>query len=262
MQTSTVLVTGGTGTLGSLVTPILLDAGRQVRVLSRSSRPSGDGIEYVSGDLLEGDAAPRAVDGVETVLHLAGGANAKSDPKATRNLVRAATRAGVNHLVGISVVGADRVPVGYFRNKLAVERIVADSELPWTMLRAAQFHDLVVALGNALAKSPVVPAPTSMWWQPVDARDVATRIAELTLGEPAGLVPDITGPRVYPLGELIRGYLRAAGKRRLTVPLRLPSKAGRAFRNQENLALEGALVAQRTWEDFLAERFATPAHPS
>ena len=250
-MTSTVLVTGGTGTLGRLVVPLLHDAGCKVRVLSRRSHESGDGMEYVTGDLLKDEGIEPAVDGAEIVLHLAGGP--KGDDEATRNLVRAASRAGVRHLVYISVIGADRVPLGWFRSKLGAERAVADSGLPWTTLRAAQFHDLVLDMVQKMAKLPVIPVPGGLRFQPVDSREVAARLVELTLGEPAGLVPDLAGPKVYGMADLIHGYLRARGKRRLMVPVRMPGKAGRAYRAGENLSLEGA-VGKRAWEDFLDER--------
>ena len=256
---STLLLTGGTGTLGRLVTPLLLDAGFDVRVLSRRSREPRDGIEYVIGDLRKNDGIEPAVDGAEIILHLAGGPNAKGDDEATRNLVRAAPRAGVRHLVYISVIGADRMPLGYFRNKLGAERAVADSGLPWTTLRAAQFHDLVLTLMQAVAKLPVIPVPRGLRFQPVDAGDVAARLVELTLDKPAGLVPDLAGPKVYEMADLLRGYLRTCGKRRLMMPVPIPGKAGRAYRAGENLSLEGAAVGTRTWEDFLAERVLTEA---
>ena len=251
-MTSSILLTGGTGTLGRLVTPLLRDAGCEMRVLSRHSHESGDGIEYVTGDLLKGEGIEPAVDGAEIILHVAGGP--KGDDEATRNLVRAASRAGVRHLVYISVIGADRVPLGYFRSKLGAERAVADSGLPWTTLRAAQFHDLVLTLAQKMAKLPVIPIPGGLRFQPVDAREVAARLVELTLDKPAGLVPDLAGPKVYEMADLIRGYLRARGKRRLMMPVRIPGEAGRAYRAGENLSLEGAAVGKRTWEDFLAER--------
>jgi uncharacterized protein YbjT (DUF2867 family) len=250
--TSPILVTGGTGTLGRLVTPLLRDAGATIRVLSRHDHQSRDGIEYVTGDLLKGRGIEPAVDGMATVLHLAGGP--RGDDEATRKLVGAASRAGVRHLVLISVVGADRVPIGYFRMKLATERAVADSGIPWTTLRASQFYDLVVIVGRAMARLPVLPVPSGVRFQPVDTRDVAARMAELTLGEPAGLVPDIAGPRVYPMGDLLRGYLAAVGKRRPLVPIALPGKGIRALKAGGNLAPDRA-VGTRTWEDFLAERF-------
>jgi uncharacterized protein YbjT (DUF2867 family) len=88
------------------------------------------------------------------------------------------------------------------------------------------------------------------------AGDVAARLVELMLGAPAGLVPDLAGPTVYGFDELVRGYLRASGKRRLMMPVRIPGKAGRSYRAGDNLALDGADLGKRTWEEFLAARLA------
>nr|WP_233507487.1 SDR family oxidoreductase [Jiangella anatolica] len=248
-------MTGGTGTLGRLIVPRLLADGLSVRVLSRTRREPADGVEYVAADLRSDDAdgaIAAAVDGVDTVLHLAGGP--KGDGEAAARLARAAARAGVKHLVHISVIGVDRVPVAWFRTKLAAEQAVTGSGVPWTILRAAQFHDLVLKTATAMARSPIVPVPGGLRLQPVDARDVAERLTELTLGEPAGLVADLAGPRVAPMGDLLRSYLTAAGKRRLLVPVRLPGKIGRVYRDGGNLTPDGADLGTRTWEDFLAER--------
>ena len=259
-MTSPVLVTGGTGTLGRLVVPRLREARCRVRVLSRRSYESGDGIEFMVGDLATGEGLEGAVDGVGTIVHLAG--SARGDEEKARQLVRAASRAGAPHLVYISVVGADRIPVvsgvdramfGYFAAKRAAERIVENSGLPWTTLRATQFHDLTLTTVRQMAKLPVVPVPAGFRFQPVDAGEVAARLVELALGQPSGLVPDIAGPRVYAMAELLRGYLRASHRHRLILPVRLPGKAARAIRAGANLAPERA-VGQRTWEDFLAER--------
>jgi uncharacterized protein YbjT (DUF2867 family) len=250
-----ILVTGGTGTLGQRVVPRLQAAGHEVRVLSR-------GVGPFTGDLATGEGIEAAVDGVEIVLHLAG--SSKGDEQKARTLVEAARAAGVRHLVYISVVGADRVPVvsgvdramfGYFEAKLAAERVVAESGLPWTTLRATQFHDLSLLTVRQMAKLPVVPVPSGFRFQPVDTDEVAERLVELALGAPAGLVPDIAGPRVYAMSDLVRGYLKAGHKHRALVPLRLPGKAARAFRAGANLAPDRA-VGHRTWEDFLAERVA------
>ncbi|MET7618615.1 NAD(P)H-binding protein [Streptomyces sp. NPDC005408] len=251
-MTSTILVTGGTGTLGRHVVPLLREAGRDVRILSRHRRESADGIEYVAGDLLKGEGIEAAVEGVEIVLHLAGGP--KGDDEATRNLVRAASRAGVQHLVYISVIGADTVPVGWLTSKLGAEQAIAESGIPFTTLRAAQFHDLVLTVVEKMAKLPVIPVPGGLRFQPVDSGEVAARLVELTLDKPAGPVPDLAGPTVYGMAELCRPYLQARGKRRLMMPVRIPGKAGRAYRAGENLSLDGADAGKRTWEDFLAER--------
>lgn len=259
------LVTGGTGTLGSHVVRRLRDAGVQVRSLSRHSRAPEAGIEYITGDLDTGEGVAEAVAGAGIIVHLAG-ANKGDDEKA-RNLVQAASRVGSPHLVYISVVGADSVPVisgvdramfGYFASKRAAERVVAESGLPWTTLRATQFHDLFLLVARQMAKLPIVPLPAGMRFQPVDADEVAARLVELALGGPQGLAPDIGGPRIYSPAELLRAYLRASHQRRVTIPLWLPGRAARAIRAGENLAPEHA-VGQKTWEEFLAERLGAPS---
>ena len=255
-----ILVTGGTGTLGRQVVAQLRDAGRDVRVLSRLSHQGGEGIEFVTGDLTTGEGIEAAVEGIDVIVHCAG--STKGDEDKARHLVIAASRAGVGHLAYISVVGADQIPLasgidramfGYFGSKLAAERVVAGSGLPWTTLRATQFHDLILMTVRAMARLPVIPVPAGFRFQPVDAGEVAGRLVELALGTPAGLVPDIAGPRIYEMAELIRGYLGAARKRRPMFSVRLPGKAAAAFRAGANLAPDRA-VGRRTWEDFLAGR--------
>ncbi|HEY2288779.1 MAG TPA: SDR family oxidoreductase [Streptosporangiaceae bacterium] len=259
-MTSLILVTGGTGTLGSRVVPLLRAAGRDIRVLSRHRHAPGDGIEYVTGDLLAGQGIEAAVDGAEIIVHCAG--RRKGDDQATEHLAAAASRAGGAHLVYISVVGADRVPVasaidramfGYFATKLAAERVVAGSGLPWTTLRAAQFHDSLRLVARQLARLPVLPVPAGFRFQPVDTGEVAARLAELALGPPAGLVPDLAGPRAVLMTDLLRSYLRAQGQRRALLPMRIPGQAARAIRDGANLAPE-LPAGQRSWEDFLAAR--------
>src|SRR5215216_384721 len=221
-----ILVTGGTGTLGRLVVPRLRDAGCKLRVLSRRSREAGEGIEFMTGDLATGEGIEAAVDGVEIIVHCAG--SSKGDEDKALNLVRAASRAGARRLGYISVVGADRIPVvsrvdramfGYFASKLAAERVVADSGLPWTTLRAAQFHDLILIVARQMARLPLIPLPAGFKFQPVDAGEVAARLAELALGTPAGLVGDMAGPKVYSAAELLRGYLRASHQHRPIIPV-------------------------------------------
>jgi uncharacterized protein YbjT (DUF2867 family) len=166
-MTLPILVTGGTGTLGRALVPRLKEAGIDTRVLTRRGRADEDGVRYVTGDLATGEGVADAVEGVGTIVHLAGGP--KGDDDLARNLVQAArSRAATPHLVYISVVGADRIPIasaadrmmfGYFGSKLAAERVVADSGLPWTTLRATQFHDLVLTVAQALAKLPAGGCP-------------------------------------------------------------------------------------------------------
>jgi uncharacterized protein YbjT (DUF2867 family) len=263
---SPILVTGGTGTLGRLVVPRLRDAGCDIRVLSRHGRADEDGIRYLTGDLATGEGVEPAVDGVETIVHVAG--TNRGDEVKARNLIRAMSQAGARHLVYISVVGADRIPVtsgidramfGYFASKLAAEQVIAGSGMGWTTLRATQFHDLVLLTVRQLARLPVVPVPAGWRVQPVDAGEVADLLVELALGTPAGLVPDLGGPRVYELAALVRGYMRARGLHRPILPVRLPGRAARTYRAGANLAPDRA-VGRRTWEDFLADELGPSPH--
>jgi uncharacterized protein YbjT (DUF2867 family) len=243
---TTILVTGGTGTLGRLVTERLRADGHEVRVLSRHTQP-------YAVDLREGGPAlDAAVAGVDTIVHCAttpGG----GDERAAAHLIEAARKAGVGHLVYISIVGVDRVPFGYYKSKLAVEKLVEEAGLGWTVLRATQFHDLLVQVFQALSKVPVMVLPAGVSDQPVEVAEVADRLAELATGAPAGRVEDMAGPEVRPLASLARAYLKAVGKRRAVVHVPLWGAAYRAFRSGGHLAPEHA-VGKGTFEEYLAAR--------
>ncbi|HZU47366.1 MAG TPA: NAD(P)H-binding protein [Mycobacterium sp.] len=263
-----ILVTGGTGGLGHRVVPRLVAAGRTVRVLSRKPHAPDRAVEYMVGDLVTGVGVEAAVAGVDVVLHCAATGRIKKDTAQARNLVRAAQQAGVRHLINISVVGADRIPVksgldrsmfGYFAGQRAVESAFEESGIPWTNLRATQFYDgfmLVVLRG--MSKLPVIPVPRGVRFQPVDTDDVAAELARLTLGEPVGEAPAIAGPKTYTLDELLRSYLKAVGKRRCLLPIRVPGAAAAAIRGGANLAPDRA-VGTRTWEEYLADLSGQPS---
>ena len=264
---SSILVTGGTGTLGSLVVARLREAGREVRVLSRHGGGDGLGIEALSADLTTGVGVEIALRDVDTVVHCAGTRTGDEDKALV--LVRAASRAGVRHIVFISVVGVDRLPIsspmdrllfGYFASKRAAERVVAESGIPWTTLRATQFDQLLGTVARQMSRLPVIPVPAGFRFQPVDAGEVAARLAELAVGPPAGLVADIAGPEVRSMADLLGIYQRVAGRHRRIVSVPLPGKAARAVRDGANLSREPA-AGRRTWEQFLAGRPAEVAAP-
>ncbi|GAA3158556.1 NAD(P)H-binding protein [Streptomyces rameus] len=244
---STILVTGGTGTLGRLVTQRLRTDGHEVRVLSRHAGP-------YAVDLRAGGAGlDAALAGTDTVVHCAS-TQRGGDEQAARNLLAAARRAGAGHLVYISIVGVDRVPMRYYRTKLAVERLVEESGLGWTLLRATQFHDLLVTLFERLAKPPVLAVPAGVPDQPVEVAEVAGRLAELALGAPAGRVSDMAGPEIRGLDSLARAYLHATGRRRPVVRVPLAGGTYRALRTGAHLAPDRA-VGEVTFEEYLARRF-------
>ena len=128
----------------------------------------------------------------------------------------------MSHLVYISIVGSDAVSFGYYRSKVEAEGVIAGCGLPWTTLRTTQFFDLLLKGAKPMSRLPVIPVPAGFVVQPLDAADVAARLTDLALGEPAGRVPDMGGPEVLSFAEAIRTYLTATGKRRLVVPVLLP----------------------------------------
>lgn len=264
-----ILVTGGTGTLGREVVARLQASGRRIRVLSRHSHPDAGGVEYVAGDLGTGQGIPEAVAGAAVIVHCAG--TGTSDGRLTRRLVDAARAAGSPYLVFISVVGADRVPgdrglsrlmFRYFDEKLAAERVVAESGLPWTTLRATQFHQLIFMVTGMLARLPIATIPAGFRFQPVAASEVAERLVELALGAPQGLADEMGGPEVLTTRKLFETYIAATGRRRRPViSIPIPGRGARAAREGANLCPDQA-TGRETWEAFLAAQgrpLATPA---
>ena len=174
---STILVTGGTGTLGRALVPRLAADGPEVRVLSRRPRPpSAQPHTWFTGDLRRNEGIEEAVAGADVIVHCA--TAARGDERAARNLIVAARRVGAPHLVYISIVGVDRVPLGYYRTKLRTERRISQSGLSWTVLRTTQFHDLILLACTALARPPVMLVPAGTSFQPLDVTEVAERLAE------------------------------------------------------------------------------------
>ncbi|MGK5733934.1 NAD(P)H-binding protein [Streptomyces sp. URMC 124] len=255
-----VLVTGGTGTLGRIVVARLLAEGMSARVLSRRARPVSDQgpYEWAVGDLAKRTGLDAALAGVRAVVHCA--TNARNDVVATRRLVEAARRAGSPspHLVYISIVGIDVVPLPYYRSKREAERIIRSSGLPWTILRTTQFHDLVATLTTVQRRLPVVLTLSGTRAQPIEVAEVADRLVELVRGAPAGRVPDMAGPEVRDARDLAAATLRALGLRRRVVPLRLPGRIARTLRAGGNLAPDRA-VGTVTFEQYLDSALPRPA---
>jgi uncharacterized protein YbjT (DUF2867 family) len=198
-----------------------------------------------------------AVRGVETIIHCASSPFRKArqtDVEGTKRLLEAAVKAGVSHLVYISIVGIERASsYPYYRIKLDTERVIESSPVPYTILRATQFYDLVLMAVRFLERMPIMFVPNGFPGQPIDAGEVAGRMVELALSDPAGRVPDIGGPEVRTVADIVRGYLEVRGRQKRTLVLRLPGKTARAFR-------EGVLTCPNNrygeihWEEFLRAR--------
>ena len=254
---SDVLVAGGTGVLGRVVVSELLARGHDVRVLSRrassNSRWVPDGARLVTGDLVTGDGLAEAVAGADTIVHSASDPRRfrKADVPGTVRLLHAAADSRP-HVVYVSIVGCDRIPYAYYQTKVACEAAVARSGLPWTVLRATQFHDLVLTLAHLASRPPVVLAPRGVHVQPCDVRDVAPRLADLVDAGPAGRAPDFGGPQVLSAHEVFRAVALARGRRRWIVDVPLAGKVYAGYRAGHHL-LAGGDTGSRTFDAYLAE---------
>lgn len=243
---STVFVTGGTGALGRHVVTRLQERGDEVRVLSRRW---GAGTHV--GDLNTGAGVADAARGAELVVHAASDTRrfGRADLRQTEHLLKAAKDA--QHLLYVSIVGIDSIPYAYYRHKLACEQSIASSAVPYTILRATQFHELIGWLMRAAERLPVAPLPLDFRFQTVAADEVAARIAEMTHGDPRREIVDFGGPEVLTLGQMAHAWRDQRGRPRRVVRLPVPGRVGRGFREGRNTCPEHAEGTQ-TWAQFVA----------
>ena len=249
---SQLLVTGGTGTLGRVIVDEFAATSQPVRVLSRRPRTNDtSGADWVVGDLRSGLGVDDSVAGIDTIIHCASG---RGDAVSAKNLVRAAAASNCSHVVFISIVGVDEIPIGYYRSKRAAERVIENSGLPYTILRTTQFHNLITRALTSLARLPVMPVPAGTSFQPVDVREVAARLIELASAAPGGRVAEMGGPEILRTEDLARTYLDVRGRRRLIAPLSLHGRGFAGFRRGANLTPEHA-VGTKGFRQFLTDTF-------
>jgi uncharacterized protein YbjT (DUF2867 family) len=251
-MTREVLITGATGTLGRKLVGAATAAGHHVRAMSRRSHVGYTGVHWAQGDLLANKGVEAAVEGVEVVVHCATQGTGDKDVTSTENLITAARKAGVPHIVYVSIVGIDRIPLPYYKTKLRAERALAASGIGHTVLRATQFHDLIKVIFSIQRFSPLLWTLRGVRFQPIDTRDVSARLVELIDTEPAGRVADIGGPAVHTHAELGRMYLDARGGRRPVVEMPVPGRIVAGYREGANLAPDNP-VGTIGFADYLAE---------
>lgn len=246
----TVLVTGGTGTIGRPLVALLRSRDVPTVVASRAGGP--DPALTRALDLATGAGLDDALDGVRTVvlLHTDPRNAAQVDGEGTARLARAAKAAGVEHLLLLSIVGCDRIPLAYYRAKVVAERAVRESGTGWTVQRATQFHTLIHRLVRPMRRSPVAVVPRGFATQPVDERVVVERLAELVAAGPSGRVEDLAGPQRLTVDQAVRLVAEPQQPHVLAVPV--PGRVGRAFANGGNLPRRGALVRGPSFAEWLA----------
>jgi len=206
------------------------------------------------GDLATGEGLDEAVRDVDVIVHAATDpANASAiDMEGTSYLASAARSAGVGHLVYVSIVGVDRIPLAYYRTKVAAEEVVRSSGVPWSILRVTQFHSFVDMLLARAARYPLVLlVPWRFRVQSISVDDAAEVLLDVAGGEPAGRAPDLAGPEVLEVAGAARAWIRARRLRKLVAPVPVPGAAARALRAGHN-TVPGRPGGRETWSAWLA----------
>src|SRR5262249_30790711 len=209
-----IVIIGGTGLIGSKTAPILRQGGHEVVAASPNT-----GVNTITGQGLK-----EAMAGTQVVIDLA---NSPSfEDKAVleffetsgRNVHAAEAAAGVRHHVAVSIVGTDRTPDnGYFRAKVAQEKLIKASGVPYTIIRSTQFMEFIGAIAGEGAKESAVRISPGLF-QPIAADDVAAIVADVALAAPRNGIVEIAGPERAPFNDFVARYLKAIGDPRTVVP--------------------------------------------
>ncbi len=260
-----ILVTGGTGDLGSQLVPRLMAAGFTVRVMSRRPRPAKvpANMEWAQADLETVTGLKEVVSGVEAVIHAAT-SSAKSsrqvrthevDVGGTRSLLETACAANVPHFIYVSIVGIEQIPFPYYREKVAAEAVVRGGGVPYTILRATQFHSLIPGMFlKPIQNLPFAFLPTDFKFQTIETGEVADQLTQIAAQPPAGLLPDTGGPQVLTLGEMAETWFAAQGKRCKLFRLPVPGAVGHSFRQGYNTC-PNHRDGKFTWEQWLKTKY-------
>ncbi len=234
--------------MGRLLVPVLQERGHEVRTLSRTL-----GRATHTGDLTTGKGVLSAAAGADLIVHAASDTRhlGRADRVQTRHLLDTCTRS--SHLLYVSIVGIESIPYRYYKKKLACEQLLEVHRVPHTILRATQFHELIARLLKAVERLPVAPLPLDFLVQPVAAREVCGRIADLMAREPVRRADDFGGPEVLTLNEMAHRWRAHRSRPRRLVRLPVPGLVGTGFRLGRNTTPDHRDGAQ-TCEEFLIEQ--------
>jgi uncharacterized protein YbjT (DUF2867 family) len=247
------LVTGASGVLGREVLLAAQSSGIAVRAMSRRPVPAHTGREeWMQADLVTGQGIDEAVRDCDTIVHAAGDPRqaAAVDVNGTRRLMEAAARASIRQVVVVSIVGIDQVPFSYYKHKLATEQVVSAAGVPFSILRATQFHSFLDQMIASAARVPLVhPVPAGFLVQPVQASEVAERLMRCIADGPRGRVTDFGGPEVLSFRDAAVQWQEARHMRKRIVLVPVPGPMARALRAGKGTAPQGdrGVVSWREW---------------
>jgi uncharacterized protein YbjT (DUF2867 family) len=208
-----IVVIGGTGLIGSKTAAILRQGGHDVVAASPNT-----GVNTITGEGLK-----EAMAGAQVVIDLANSPSFEDRAvleffeTSERNLLPAEAAAGVRHHVALSIVGTDRSDNGYFRAKVAQEKLIKASGIPYTIIRSTQFLEFLGGIADSSADGNIVKISSRGLFQPIAADDVAAIVADVALAAPRNGIVEIAGPERAPFNEIVARYLKAVGDPRKVV---------------------------------------------
>lgn len=254
-----VLITGGTGLLGRALVHAL-ESSKISFVIGSRNQPVTENLKphWKKLNLATGEGLDECLENVDTIFHLASATkpfNAATDVEGTRQMLEAGKLSGVKHMIYVSIVGIDKVPISYYKIKLAAEQVVKEAGIDYTILRVTQFHDFLDNVIGKTLKYPVTFMPKAIKYQPVSLAVVVDKLMDIYENGPTNDTLEIGGPEVMTMGKAAEYWLKAQNKKRwiLNVPITFAGKLGK------NLA-EGGLTTKdlakhsQTWGEYLKEK--------
>lgn len=244
-----IAVAGGTGVVGAETVRVLEARGHEPVVLSRAT----------GTDLVRGDELAERLSGVDAVVDVTSTATSSRRravaffTTVTANLLAAEKVAGVGHHLLLSIVGIDENPFGYYRGKVAQEEAVRSGSVPWTIVRAPQFHEFARQMIDRASLGPVVVVPR-MRSAPMAAAEVASVLVDLAEAGPSGEAPELGGPRTEEMPDLVRRLLAHRGSSRRVVAPPIPGKAGRMMRDGTLVPANPGTVGTQTFDAWLEQQ--------
>ena len=243
------VVIGGSGLIGSKLVARLREHGHEAVAASPAS-----GVNTLTGEGL-----PEALHGASVVVDVSNSPSFEDAAvleffeTSTRNLLEAEKAAGVTHHVALSVVGTDRLlESGYFRGKIAQERLIESSSRPYSIVHATQFFEFVKSIAQAATDGDTVRLPPVLV-QPLAADDAAAAVGRVAVGEPLNGIVEVAGPEQFRLDELVRRGLRAGHDPRQVIADPQARYFGAELGERTLVPDDGALIAETGFEDWLAQ---------
>ncbi len=249
---SNILITGGTGVLGKSLCALLTSHTIPFTIGSRRNLTNAENVAVM--DLLTGGGVADAVAGKSVVIHLA--SDLKREQQVTQNLLKALTANPTVHLIYVSIVGIDKVSIDYYRQKLASERAIKESALPYSILRATQFHEFIDQLLSNFLRAPIGLLPKKALSQPIQKEVVAAELYRMSLAPASYSMIEIGGAETLNFEQLAAAWVRRTGKKRWIINLPLWGALGRSLHGG-GLTTSNVRGESIRWEQWLQSKYAT-----